>query len=123
MKTLYNLIEEAAATGAGQSIRLPVVTNDHAFECFIVDANTSITVVVVDIEMSFDPPEINDATAKWYQLSQHTFTAGEITALQAAFVQLNIPAQRIRANLTTLTGIGAGDKVSVRYSPLYRGQP
>jgi len=118
---IWTLIDQAAAAGAGQSIRLPVATNDHSLEVFFVDADTSITAITVDIEMSFDPPGINDAAAKWYQMAQHIFTAGELTAKQASFVILNIPGIRIRANITTLTGAGGSDTVSVRYIPKHMG--
>ena len=124
MQTLYTLLDQVVVTGAGQSIRLPVVTNDHLVECFYVDANASVSVVIVDLEMSLDPPEINDAAAKWYQMQQHTFKAGELTVKRAVFIKVNVPAQRIRANITTLTGEdGSDDKFTVRYSPLYMGRP
>ena len=123
MKNVYTLIDQAVAIGAGQSIRLPTPVNDHSVECFYVDANASVSVVVLDLEMSLDPPEINDINAKWYQMQRHTFLAGEITAKKATFVRLNIPAQRIRANIITLTGEnGSTDLFSVRYTPRYPGR-
>ena len=122
-KNILILINQAVAVGPGQSIRLPVVTNDHSVECFYTDPNTSVTVVVVDLETSFDPPEINDSNAKWYRMQRHTFLAAEITAKKASFIRLNIPAQRIRANLITITGADRStDKFTVRYSPLYIGR-
>ncbi len=123
IQKIYTLINQVVAVGPGHSIRLPVVTNDHTVECFYTDTNDSVTVVVVDLEVSFDPSEINDANAKWYCMQRHTFLAAEIAAKKAAFVRKNIPGQRIRANLITITGAdGSTDKFSVRYTPLYRGR-
>lgn len=122
-KTVYTLIDKVVAVGPGQSIRLPVVTNDHTVECFYDDINDSVTAVVIDLEVSFDSSEINDATAKWYRMQRHTFLAAEITVKKASFIRLNIPAQRIRGNLISIVGAdGSTDKFSVRYSPLYIGR-
>jgi hypothetical protein len=122
-KTVYTLIDQAVVVGPGHSIRLPVVTNDHTVECFYTDDNSSVTAVILDLETSFDPPEINDADAKWYRMQRHTFLAAEITAKKASFSRINIPGMRIRANLIDITGAnGTTDKFTVRYVPLYIGR-
>ena len=110
------LIDQAVAIGAGQSIRLSKTVENHSLECYYVDANASVTAVVVDLEASLDPPEINDANALWYQIGRLTFTAGEITAKRAAGVILDMPVRRVRANIITLTGEdGSTDNFTVRY--------
>lgn len=120
----YLLIDQAVAVGAGQSVRLPVVTNDHFVEVYFIDANASISVLIVDLEISLDRPEINDATAKWYVLDSHTLSGAELTAKQAGYAVLNAPAQRIRACIKTLTGgDGSTDIVTVRSIHRYMGRP
>jgi len=117
------LLGAATATGAGQSKTLPVDTNDHVFDVSVVDADTSISALSVAIEVTLDGQAINDANAKWAQLTSHTFSAGELTALLAVFVKLDVPCVRIRANILTATGIGAGDTVTVRHRGRYMGRP
>ncbi len=119
----YILINRALVVGPGHSIKLPVVTDDHTVECYYIDADDSVTVVVLDLETSFDPPEINDDAARWYCMQRHTFLADEIIAKRAMFVKLGVPGRRIRVNLITITGAdGSSDFFSVRYSPLYKGR-
>jgi hypothetical protein len=114
MRTLLDAI--TAAAGAGQSQESRFARKDHGVDCKIVDADTSITAITVDLEGTFDPPEIPDAQAKWVQLGQHVFTSAELTALYAMWVILDTPPiKRIRANITTLTGEGAGDTITVRH--------
>lgn len=123
LQTLFTLIAAAVATGAGQSIKLPVPTNEHAVEIYFVDDTTPITALTVDLEMSFDPSEsTNDATAKWHQIGQKAFSAGEITAKKAVLHVTGKVANRIRANITALTGgDGSTDTITVRYIPKHMG--
>jgi hypothetical protein len=75
----------------------------------LVDANASITAVTVKLEATHDPVTVLDANAQWFELASHDFTAGELTALKAYFSVVNMPAKRVRLNLSTLTG---GDGVN-----------
>lgn len=113
---MYVLLKQVVITGPSQSKYLSKTTKDHLVECYYVDPDTSVTVVVVDLEQSLDPPEINDADSHWYRMAQHTFTSGELTVKQAAWAILNTPARRVRANIITITGAdGSTDKFTVRY--------
>ena len=110
------MIDQAVAPGAGPSKKLRRTVESHSVDCFFVDANTSITALVVDLEMSLDPGSINDVNAHWYQMARHTFTSAELAALQASWVILNTPARRLRANIITATGAdGSTDKITVRH--------
>ena len=55
-----------------------------------------------------------NATPQFYDLTSHTFSAGEITAQRAMFHQTDKTVRYIRANLSVLTGTG---EVTVRYIP------
>ena len=113
---MRTLIAEATATGAGPSKALPEAKMDHGVDCLLNDTNNSISVVVVDLEGSLDPPEVPDNKAKWIQLGQKSFDGGEITAKYAMWViNATPPVKRVRANLITLTGIASPDTVRVRH--------
>ena len=110
------LLENAVVTGPGESVWHPQAIVNHEVDCSIVDADTSVSAVVVDIESSMDPPEIPDIKAVWGRMARKTFTAGELTALFAKWAILNMPARRVRANLITITGAdGSTDLFTVRY--------
>ena len=55
-----------------------------------------------------------NATSSFYDLTSHTFSAGEITAHRAMFHQTDKTVRYIRAYLSTLTGTG---EVTVKYNP------
>lgn len=96
-------------TGAGKTLEVRYVPDVHILECHYTDANASISALVVDLEGSLDK-------TYWYQLSQHTFTAGELTAKQAAFFTINAPVRYVRGNITTLTGADVGtDEITCTY--------
>jgi|TARA_Y100000310_G_scaffold53827_1_gene49347 hypothetical protein len=109
------ILDAATATGAGSSIFLSKPTSKHTLQADIVDANASLSVIVIEFQGSTDNRGVTDANAKWFNLDSHTFTAAEITALTAMWHVVNKPINRIRINVLTLTGVSAGDTVTVKY--------
>lgn len=90
--------------------------SEHKVSGTFVDANTSITAGVVDLQSSDDGRAVTDANATWETIGSHTLTAAEITALAFAFHVVNKPGtRRVRVNFSTLTGAGAADTATVRY--------
>lgn len=114
MRILLNGV--AAASGPSESQVSRRARKDHGVDCKVVDGDTSITALTVDLEGTYDPTEIPDAQAKWVQLDQHVFTSAELTALYAMWVILETPPmKRVRANVTTITGEGSGDTLTIRH--------
>lgn len=62
-----------------------------------VNVTGSPTAVTVDLEGSLDG-------VKWFQLAEHVFSAGDITAQAALFHVIDRAVPMTRGNLTTLTG-------------------
>jgi len=110
------LLNGVSATGAGDG-QLIGTTEKHTVSVYYTDANASISALVVAFQASNDPASVTDANAHWYTVASHTFTASELTAKQAMFHIVNAPVERVRLNVTTATGIGAGvDAVYARYT-------
>lgn len=104
-----DLLVAVDSTGAGNSKKVRYIPDVHVVECHYTDANTSITALTVDFEGSINK-------TNWYQLSQHEFSGGEITAKQAVFFTINAPVEYVRANITTLTGVDVGtDEITCLY--------
>ena len=104
-----------AANLIGPSVFLAEAKSEHTVEGTFVDANTSITAGVVDLEASQDGRGVSDADATWYAIGSHTLTSAEVTALAFMFHVVDKPVRRVRVNISTLTGEGAGDTATVKY--------
>ena len=109
------LLDAATAAGASNSVVLNAPVSNHTVECTYVDANASISAVTIKLQGSLDDRGVTDGNANWYDLATHTFSAAEITAKKAMFHVTDKPVTRVRLNLSTLTGEGAGDTVTAYY--------
>ena len=98
------LLDAVTATGAGGSVRMNQKPHAHTIQA-MMGGTVVATAVTIDVEGSLD-----DST--WFQLVQHAFSAGEITAEGAMFHLADMPIKYIRSNLTTLTG-GTAPTVTV----------
>jgi len=101
------LLEDAVATGVGESTQVNQVKN-HTVACYYTDANSSITALSVVLQGTID-------NTNWYDLATHSFSAAELSAKGAMFHVIDKTVSRVRANITVLTGWGAGDVVNVLY--------
>lgn len=110
------LLNGVAATGASSSVFLHKAKSEHTCTCYYTDANASISALVIKLQGSDDNKGVADASAHWYDLQTYTFAAADITSKQAMFHTVNKPVKRVRLNITTLTGAGAGDLVYARYT-------
>ena len=90
---MFTSLAAVTGTGAGSSWR----GNPSSDFSFQVICTGSPTAVVVDVEGSLDGHTYS-------QVTQHTFSAGEITAGTALFHLVQSPLAKVRLNLTTLTG-------------------
>ena len=111
----FLLLDAVTATGAGNGIFLSHTKTNHTVQATFVDADTSISTLVIDLEGSLDDRGIADGSATWAQMARHTFSAGELTALAATFVVTNQDFDRVRLNVITATGIGSGDTITAKY--------
>jgi len=111
----FRLLDAVTAIGAGPSIFLSRTRKHHTVQVSVVDADTSISALVIDLEGSLDNRGVIDVNAKWSQMSRHTFTGAELTALFAAFVTTDQDFKRVRLNVITATGIGSGDTITAKY--------
>lgn len=110
------LLNGVTATGAGEGIRLDNENMYHTISTFFVDANSSVSAVVIRLEGCNDPRSVSDTSAHWVTLQTLTYTAGEITAKQASSSNgYPMPYRRVRAYLVTFTGGTAPDAVTVYY--------
>ena len=100
------LLDAATATGAGNSRRMNKKPSSHTIQATMGGAVVA-TAVTIDFEGSLD-------NTTWFQLDQHAFSAGEITAEGALYHIVDIPVKYVRANLTTLTG-GTAPTVTVKH--------
>lgn len=99
------LLIAATATGAGSSHKLVPRRAEVSTHTIQIDITGAPSAVVVDLEGSLDENS-------WFQLAQHTMTAGELTDTAAMFHVTNKPVEFVRANLTTLTA-GTAPTVTV----------
>ena len=95
---MIKLLDGADATGAGAAVIFRKVPSDFTLQ---VSTTGSPTSVVLDIEGSIDDG------ATWVQLAQHT-----VASNPDMFHISGKPVNRIRCNLTTLTG-GTAPTVTV----------
>lgn len=115
MAGTFRLLDAVTATGAGNSIFLSRTKRNHTVQATVVDANASISSLVIDLEGTLDGRDVTDANATWAQMNRHTFSAGELTALAATYVVVDQDFRRVRLNVITATGIAAGDSVTAKY--------
>ncbi len=93
------LLDAVTSTGVSSEIfslyRDRQLFNNHTVSVSITGAPSAVT---IDIEGTIDDG------ATWHQLVQHPFSAGELTATTVMFHFTNKVVDKIRHNLTTLTG-------------------
>lgn len=106
------LLDAVTATGAGSSIFLAEPKSKHKVDISFVDADTSITVLVVELQSSSDGRAVADADAVWTTEVTMTFSAAQLTAKKGVFNIVDKLMKRIRLNVKTATGIGAGDSIT-----------
>lgn len=111
----HKLLNAVTATGPGSSIFLQEKQEDHTVQIEYIDANASISALVVNLEGSLDGRDIPDASAQWFVLDTYTFDAAALLVKKGMFHTLSKLVTRVRLNLVTATGIGAGDSVSAKY--------
>jgi len=105
----HTLLNAATATGAGSSQKVSQIPSEHSVQA-TMGGTVVATAVTVDLEGSLDD-------SNWFQLAQHAFSAGDITAEGALFHVQDKPVRYVRANLITLTG-GTAPTVTVKYEPV-----
>ena len=115
----YKLLDGVAATGASAksfTIHDEDIPNMHTVAVYYTDANASISALVVTLEGSTDRPDVADGSAHWFTLGTLTFSGAQLTAKQGMMHVVNKPVPRVRLNITTLTGEGAGDLIYGLYT-------
>lgn len=106
------LLAAATATGAGASVRLKKVVQEHTVQALITGSPTAVT---VSLESS-----LNDGVT-WNAIGTYPFAAGDLTAGSVMYHVIDKPAELVRMNLTSLTG-GTAPTVTVFYLPFeHRG--
>jgi hypothetical protein len=100
------LLDAATATGSGERVRMNRKPSQHTLQA-TMGGTVVATAVTVDTEGSLDE-------LTWFQIDQHVFSAGEITAEGAMWHITGTPVKFLRANLTTLTG-GTAPTVTVKH--------
>lgn len=111
----HKLLNAVTTTGVSSSIALNYPTASHTVQVDFVDANASITAMTVVLQACAQNKDTSDADAIWFDLQSYALTGANLTAKSAMFHTVNKPVERVRVNLLTATGIGAGDTVTVRY--------
>ncbi|MBF0399959.1 MAG: hypothetical protein HQL90_04255 [Magnetococcales bacterium] len=100
------LLDGVTATGASSAVKVKNAMQ-HAVQANFTNSGGSVTALTVDLEGTINNQgEIDAATAVWFQLASHAFTAGELSAQAAQFTVAVGPERYIRANITTLTETG-----------------
>jgi len=100
--------EAVRVTGAGRP------AENHTVAAVVTDADTSITALNIAIDGSLDG-------TNYYELANHDFSAGELTALAAMFHTVNKPVNYIKVRVASHTGAAAGDLITILYEPNYGG--
>ena len=97
-------------TGAGTGTYWGRVNTYHTGSCSFVDADASITVLEITLEG-------RKRNGSWHQMgTEHTFTAGELSAKKAKFTYNGDSWEETRFNIITITGgNGTTDIVSCDY--------
>lgn len=104
----------ANALAAGASIWLHKVSKDYTMAVSYIDANASISAMVVELQSTDDGRSVADADANWIVINTMTFVAGQITDKQGMEHIADKPIQRIRFVPTTATGGAAIDLITAR---------
>ncbi len=102
------LLSGVYQTGVSNAHDLAGTVKAHTVSVVFTDADTSITVLVVDLEGTIDG-------TNWYVLASHTLSAAELTALAAMFHVADKPVKKVRTNIKTITGATSADSVDVWY--------
>jgi len=98
------LLNAVTSTGASLSKEFSRLVNNHVMQVTITGAPSAVK---VSLEGSLD-------NTTFVQITEHTFSAAELTATKAMFFDVDKPLLSVKANLTTLTG-GTAPTVTVTY--------
>ncbi len=113
------LLADAKTIGAGNSIQLSKPVSDHTVAVDYVDADSTISNIVVALQGSVSNRGESDSSAKWFDLAAYTFTSADRSAKSAMFHVVSRPVNRVRLNIITLNGADTNDFVNARYTPKY----
>lgn len=112
----FRMLNGVYTVGASPSLNLDEVCGQHTVQVSYIDT-ANITAMTVVLQATADNPSIPDATAKWSDLITYALLPADITAKGAMFHVVNKPVQRIRVNITILTGAVLGNLITVKYIP------
>ncbi len=98
------LLNAVTSTGASDALVHSVPVKNHTLQVTITGAPSAVKVA---LEGSID-------NITFVKITEHTFSAGELTATKAMFFNIDKPFPYVKANLTTLTA-GTNPTVTVKY--------
>ncbi len=104
------------AGAVSTSLNLSGQVNTHTVTARFTEGDGTFTAITVTLQATDRGRDVLDADAQWYDIAAHVFSATEITNLQAMFHINDKSVSRVRAELTTVTGVGTTDTVVVNYS-------
>lgn len=112
----FRMLRDVYVVGPSPSLNLDEVCGQHTVAVSYTDTG-NITALTVSLQATADNPSIPNESAVWFDLVIYPFIAGDITAKSAMFHIVNKPVQRVRVNLTVVTGAVLGNKINVKYIP------
>ncbi len=98
------LLNAVTSTGASSVLVHSVPVRNHTLQVTITGAPSTVKVALLG--------SLDNST--FVQITEHTFSAGELTATKAMFFNIDKPMPYIKADLTTLTA-GTNPTVTVKY--------
>ncbi len=98
------LLNAVTSTGASTVLIHSVPVKNHTLQVTITGAPSAVKVALLG--------SIDNIT--FVQITEHTFSAGELTATKAMFFNVDKPFPYVKADLTTLTA-GTNPTVTVKY--------
>lgn len=99
MAELLRLVTSATGTTTGSSTEVKRVSKAITVACDFSNSGGSCTALTIALQGSIDG-------ANFYELAEHAFTAGELTALKAMFHVANKPIKFVKGQIKTLTDTG-----------------
>lgn len=113
----FKMLSGVHATGASPSLFLHEKCKDHTVEVDWANGNGTVTAMTVKLQGSAEGRGTTDSDANWFDLDTYALVAADLAAFNAMFHLINKVIQRVRVNITTLTGAGTTTSINVRYIP------
>ena len=109
-RSYVDLLVSVASTGASNVLHVKNANTFTISSHFTVTTG-AVTAVVINLEGTLDQ-------SKWFTLGEYTYTAADLTALQAMFHVINKHVSHVRLNLATFTKSGTANfNAKLSYQP------